>query len=81
MQNVAQSLHRTVKAVVKVDEGLAVPQKIPKLLARDNFAGTLKQCGEHLKWLVLDSQAHPGAAHLRAVEVYLHIAEAINARG
>src|SRR6185369_1515573 len=75
-ERLAQALHRSVDAVVEVDDGVAGPELLAKLLAGDEIARMLQKERKHAQRLPLELYLAAVPAQFQGAWVELEVSEA-----
>jgi hypothetical protein len=68
-QSLANLVHRRAEAVVKIDEGISLPQFTANLFPTDHFAGVLQQQRQQLEGLRLQTNFDAFSAQFTGIEV------------
>ena len=59
LQRLAQAVDRFIQALIEIDKGVGWPQLLHQLVASNQLAGAIEQCGEDVKRLFLNSDRCP----------------------
>jgi hypothetical protein len=70
-----QPFDRRVQSGIERDERVRRPQALVQFLARDDFAGPIEECQEHLERLALNANAPPLFSELARAHIELERAE------
>jgi len=74
-EHLANPRNRIVQAMVEIDKSIGCPNQRSQLLASDDIAGTLKQSGQDLYRLTLQSESYTVFAQLPIAQIQLETIE------